>query len=456
MPTLVILGPADGSSVAAGQPLSVTGRATDKGGAEPVMIDSVTVQVDGGAPVAASLKDVHDPHNTVVTFTGTVEVIGAEGAHTITVVAVNDDGLSRSASITVFLIGGEPPCPIAWQPNVLAPVFYGYRDYDVQFPPVATLRLAQGAVGGASALPAHPARVFYPSLDGSPEGASILSHCGRFPLIVFAHGAAPANVVGDYYLKWFEIPAALARSGYIVVVPELSQSLPVDSPGDLTVVGGMISWIRSDWEFRATALPSPATGIVGHSYGGGVAAEFVKASPGTISALASLSGQTGEGLAPIAEADIPKLFAFGSDPLMDAGLRDLDPVPIGAAWAGLPPPKHDAVFKDIGHYDYLPPGFVPPSEPRGPCQQTPGLTTELLLMFFGRYLRPEGAPDLRPLIAPSLVPPKLADVELTPDQRFYAGTFLSAFESIEAAGPGDCGVALTWDADGNVGSTNVP
>jgi hypothetical protein len=103
MPTLVILHPSNGVSVPAGQPLSVTGQATDKGGAEPVMIDSVTVQVDNGPAVSATLKHLPDPHNTVVGFTASVEVTGAEGAHTITVVATNDGGFSRTESITVFL-----------------------------------------------------------------------------------------------------------------------------------------------------------------------------------------------------------------------------------------------------------------------------------------------------------------------------------------------------------------
>src|SRR5438105_1573078 len=124
-------------------------------------------------------------------------------------------------------IRGEPGCAIAWQPNALAPVFYGYRDYEVVFPPVLMARLAPGDVVGGLGLPTHRARVFYPSLDGSPEGAAILSDCGRFPVIVFAHGECDGDV--DHYKKWFEIPALLARAGSIVVIPELSQSLPVSS-----------------------------------------------------------------------------------------------------------------------------------------------------------------------------------------------------------------------------------
>jgi hypothetical protein len=103
MPTIEIQYPLAGMTVTAGQPLTVTGRATDRGGRDPVMIDSVTVQVDGGPVVDATLTNLPDPQSTVVSFTAPVQVTGAEGVHTITAVATNDGGMSRSVSVTVFL-----------------------------------------------------------------------------------------------------------------------------------------------------------------------------------------------------------------------------------------------------------------------------------------------------------------------------------------------------------------
>src|SRR5581483_9166672 len=58
MPTVTIFQPADGTSVPPGQPVQVTGRATDKAGAEPAFVDTVTVQVDSGPPVEARLTRV--------------------------------------------------------------------------------------------------------------------------------------------------------------------------------------------------------------------------------------------------------------------------------------------------------------------------------------------------------------------------------------------------------------
>jgi Big-like domain-containing protein len=102
MPTVTIFQPADGVSVPAG-PVQVTGRATDKAGAEPVFVDSVTVQVDGNPPVEATLTRRPGKTETVVDFAATVQVTGAEGRHAITAVATNDNNISRSAHVTVFL-----------------------------------------------------------------------------------------------------------------------------------------------------------------------------------------------------------------------------------------------------------------------------------------------------------------------------------------------------------------
>jgi hypothetical protein len=69
-------------------------------------------------------------------------------------------------------------------------------------------------------------------------------------------------------------------------------------------------------------------------------------------------------------------------------------------------------------------------------------------MFFGRYLTPSGAPDLRPRIPSSLRPPSFKDFTnaLSLDQQFYADGFLSGFETIGS--DSGCGVRLTWDVGG--------
>jgi len=119
-------------------------------------------------------------------------------------------------------------------------------------------------------------------------------------------------------------------------------------------------------------------------------------------------------------------------------------------------PKHSAIFNDMAHWDYLEPGTTSCDGKRGPCTLTPSLATETLMMFFGRYLTPEGAPDLRPRIASNLRPPSVKDFThaLSVEQEFYAGAFLDdSFENIGSNR--GCGVQLTWEISANdLGTTN--
>jgi hypothetical protein len=124
MPKVTIQAPHPGFTVPAGQQLTVRGFATGTGGAEPVLIDSVTVAVDGGAAVGATLTVVAHQQLPRVRFTATVTVPDAPGSHTATAVALDDNGQHASASVAVLrdvtvaipppaiLIDLEPPVPV--------------------------------------------------------------------------------------------------------------------------------------------------------------------------------------------------------------------------------------------------------------------------------------------------------------------------------------------------------
>jgi hypothetical protein len=93
------------------QPVQVTGRASDQGMPEPVEVDSVTVQVDGGPPMKARLQHVAAGNSqTVVDFALTVVIPHIEGAHTITATATDDNDLTATQSVRVFV---GPPFQIA-------------------------------------------------------------------------------------------------------------------------------------------------------------------------------------------------------------------------------------------------------------------------------------------------------------------------------------------------------
>lgn len=70
-------------------------------------------------------------------------------------------------------------------------------------------------------------RNFFLSLDGVVFAAPLLESCGRYPLILFGHGMCELDT--EHYKKWFEIPAALARSAYVALVPALSGAPPSEA-----------------------------------------------------------------------------------------------------------------------------------------------------------------------------------------------------------------------------------
>jgi pimeloyl-ACP methyl ester carboxylesterase len=330
--------------------------------------------------------------------------------------------------------GPTPPpttCPIGWQPSVLAPVFYGIRDY----------MPADGAP--------FPCRVFFPSLDGAVFYAPILEGCGRYPLILFAHGNCDET---EHYKKWYELPAQLARSGYVVAAPELPDTAagvgPWSEPhADMGRLAALLAWMRDGWEHSSVLQPAPSTGIVGHSYGALLAARFAAVNP--ISAYASLSGVWSEWPGtpprPINVLTIPKLFTWGS------GIGDIFAALDGGPWDALTVPKHRAVFADAGHWDYLPAGRSICENQRGSCTLVTALANDLVATFFGKYLPPELWPDLGTDVPDSLVPPPLV---LTEEQQFFAGGHLFGFQQIgnQAA----CSVALGWVTANGSGSQTVP
>ena len=157
---------------------------------------------------------------------------------------------------------GTPPpatCPIAWQPQALAPVFFGAR-----------------SLGPDDGAPV-PLRIFFPSLDGSVETAPLLEGCGRYPLVLFCHG----HCIGDseHYRRWFRIPAMLARAGNVVVVPQLADNASGLSPSqsshaDEETLEAVLAWARNGWEHAGVLLPPPATVVMGHSFGAMLGARF--------------------------------------------------------------------------------------------------------------------------------------------------------------------------------------
>ncbi len=373
-------------------------------------------------------------------------------------------------------------CPIPWRPSPLTPVFYGVRDYGPD----------DGAPG--------PCRVFFPSLDGSPYNAEMLTACGRYPLVLFMHGGCSADL--EQYKSWFQLPSTLARAGYVVAVPKLSNQGPTGGDEDIALLGALDSWLRGahpnkldsqplsarpeelrsrlsgappetlssllpsvllgavnswlhdGWEHHSALLPPPMTGVVGHSYGAIKAARLAAESEGTISAYVGLSGPWEEWPPsppnpppPLRMLQVPNLLTWGSGPFdsFADGFQAFD------GWPPVPMPRHLAIFEGAAHWDYLKAGTTTcDGGVRGPCELTHTLAADLTTMFLGRYLPGENSNAAQ--IPPSLIPP---EVKFTQEQELFSGSWLQSFSELE---PGaSCKVTLSWEVGpSDTGSTTRP
>jgi len=122
VPDLSITHPDNDAHVAPLQPFTVTGQASDVGMPEPHDIDTVTVQVDGGPVVDATLTRVPDKHRTVVTYAAAVKVTDGSDPHTVTVTATNDNGIRVIRRVQVFtgpIFHAAPPAILV---ELLSPV----------------------------------------------------------------------------------------------------------------------------------------------------------------------------------------------------------------------------------------------------------------------------------------------------------------------------------------------
>lgn len=323
----------------------------------------------------------------------------------------------------IFDPGPEP----GWQPSVMRPSFYGTADYGV----------ADGAPG--------PMRVFFPSLDGSPPNAAILDGVGRYPLVLFLHGQCDETAPGPaHYLRWDLAPSQLARSGFVVVMPQLDSDPPFGEGGaaDVAVAEQALLWMRTSWAHAGLLMPRPMTAVVGHSWGalaGAVIAERLQAQ-GAISAFASLSGGWLEwpSTPPLPLGlNMAAMFMWGtgdSDNFanLEGPNASIFALPRGAT--------HKIVFNGGEHFDYFRPGSTEcGKDERGTCPLMRPLAADFLATFLSHYMPPQKWSSLSSTIPHSLVPPPL---NLTPAQEFFAGGHLQGFAAIATAT--GCRVTHTW------------
>jgi hypothetical protein len=348
----------------------------------------------------------------------------------------------------------RPPatCPISWQPSVAAPVRYGYRDYYPQENPVFT-RL----VGGTREIPPlefgppTPIRVFFPTLNPAPQEASILEGCGRYPLIVFAHGHCQSDDRDVQFQRWTELCSTLARSGFVVVSPRLPStgggSHASVNDGEVELIDRLVTWMRGEWAHK-TSL-SEDTGVVGHSYGGLLLGRYAVEGTATVSAFASLGSAWTEWAPGVFPSDSP-LPDLGMPRLFGVGGTDSD---AAIAFNSLEGTRHLAIFAGAGHWDFLPQDRSPCNRFPGECGETWGLTNDSAALFFGKYLPLEFWPNLGEAIANSLT--RAPKRRLSLMQWFLSLGNLASLGLLKSNVDG-CGVTARWVTPTGEGSVTRP
>jgi hypothetical protein len=122
MPNISITVPSADAHVQPLQPFLVSGQASDVGFPEPHQIDTVTVQVDGGPIVEARVIQIPNKTVSMFQYSAEVEVTGGSDPHTLTVTAINDNGLTATEQREVFtgpIFHAAPPAVLV---ELLSPV----------------------------------------------------------------------------------------------------------------------------------------------------------------------------------------------------------------------------------------------------------------------------------------------------------------------------------------------
>jgi hypothetical protein len=327
----------------------------------------------------------------------------------------------------------QPNCAIDWAPSLLSPIFYGFRDYE------------------------RPTmRVYFPSLDGSPQNAAILEMCERFPLVMLVHG----DCGGVPFNQWIHLPAQLARSGYVVAVTSFGGVLGTGDPAVTAPLREAHDWIRNTWEHRDRVLPPPKTAVIGHSFGGTLGAQLSGEIP--VSAFASLSGTFGQLPNPagaLAAIRVPSLFLWDDldDAQLGAEIFNANRPPATQMWNAIGLPKHGVILRGGNHGDYLLAGSAPRCAQQTTCGLVRLVATDFVTTFIAKYLSPEYAFTAFTWVPDSLfVRPQ--ELPAPPAGGFYSGGYLQAFAaSVETSSrpTGSCVEDVMWQTASSAGSTFV-
>jgi pimeloyl-ACP methyl ester carboxylesterase len=300
---------------------------------------------------------------------------------------------------------------IDWIVDAVHPVFVG----------------TEAAVGSP-----RPMTIYFPT--ASRHNATLLRPCLQgWPVMLFLHGMPPRQgaTPSPWASVWNQLPATVARCGYVVGVPaHNAQQFEGDPAGAVAAALADVEWLRSGWAGSPWVDRRPATTtLAGHSYGALIAA--LVASRHEVGALVSLSGPyTVNGVAKQALRQVraPSFFMWGSDRFSSSQFDDLHQA--GFWRTQLSQPRYAAVYEGE-HFDYIPAAQTGTAD-RGPCAGVGGASADLAALFVAAHVASltQVGIDLRK-----------PQVTLTPAQQPFAQGHLQGLDQF--SGPG-CRMTLEW------------
>jgi pimeloyl-ACP methyl ester carboxylesterase len=291
------------------------------------------------------------------------------------------------------------------------------------------------------------------------------------PLVLFFHGNSPGH---ENRFFWTTPLAALAKSGYIVAVPEIADytsymnqwgldNFNESDPWEfdhthIAIFEDILNWVLyaspfAPWitwsallEPGAVALPEVA--LAGHSYGA-MAAALLAYRDERVHAYAAIDGhfvEQGRAVDVLPLISVPKVFMVGHGSQLEDTYYYTPFIESFQAgppiWDRVNGPKHAAVFNGAGHWDFVPPGFGG----YGGCDSAWLFASDLLTMFVAKYVET----GYTVINEDSLVPPHpgwLANHTITP--LGYLDGHLQGASHLQ------CSVDLSWVAWLSSGTTTV-
>jgi len=322
---------------------------------------------------------------------------------------------------------------VSWRPSAAAPCWYGVHD----------LTPADGAP--------RPTRIYYPAplLSDRPgveavarstirDGVTpidrvplpIIETCFPYPLFVFLHGHPrfQTPIAGQHRL-WRRLPAAIARCGFVVVVPN-HRAYHYLSDEDVAAVMQDIAWARTNWIHAEQVEQDPkSTAIGGHSNGGRLAfrvSHELEDCPAVISLSSVYLGD----LTDYIQRPFPRLMMWAD------GISSEDSE---IFWNSHRGPKHLVEFQGQ-HFDYLDAQDTG-VEPRGPCPQIGQLAADVAAIFLSYHMKRDTG------ITAALRRPDLPLTDL--QQRYMVEHLPTLEEGVFRLG---CRATLKWEVAGEASS----